>query len=125
MGDHSSEIDVDPLLIRLVGSQMSAVVFVRDYMQLQFDGPLITITANVITRIAEKVFGMQDLGFRDALVSHIGHRVTGASVHKGEAISIKLSEDREIRISLRDEDRDWRPEAAVLTFPRGPWNTYP
>jgi hypothetical protein len=36
-------------LSRIVGEQLSAVVFVQDYLQLQFDGPTLTLSGATLT----------------------------------------------------------------------------
>ena len=103
MCDQNTESVADPLS-QLVGRELSAVVFVRDYLQLQFDGPLLTITSSVVARIADSVFRMEEPGFKDALVGQIGHTVAGTRVCVDEAISITFSGDREILISLLGAD---------------------
>jgi hypothetical protein len=124
MSEDNKESDAG-LLKRLVGCELSAVVFVRDYLQFQFDGPYLTVTTSVVVRIADNLFAGTDQGFKDALVSQIGHTVGSVSLILEEVINLRLDGDREIRISLRPEDRSWIPEAAILQMDKVAWAVYP
>jgi hypothetical protein len=51
----------------LIGEQLSAVTFVQDYLQLQFDGPRLTVFSHPVVMLGDKTFHWGKPGFRDAL----------------------------------------------------------
>lgn len=88
-----------PLLRSLVGSELSSVVFIQDYLQLVFQPALVGAPdPGVLRPEMTGVFGTLsaftlptlhtdgrhlrsgDPGYRDTLVEQIGRRVTGAEV---------------------------------------------
>jgi hypothetical protein len=102
------------LLEVLIGRDLASVVFVRDYVQLGFDGPQLTAVTNpeVITRSKRFVWG--DPGYRDALCEQIGKIVLQAKTIEGQSLTISFDNNVEIAISLRPEDYR-TAEAAVFT----------
>lgn len=111
-GAGSTELD------DLIGRPLSAVVFVQDYLQLQFDGSVLTLlvwpaVANFGT---EKDFNSP--GYRDFLCDRIGASVTDARVIADQALSISLSDGSSITASLRSDSYEG-PEAAIYTTQDG------
>jgi hypothetical protein len=91
-------------LSAIVGAELSAVVFVRDYVQLQFDGPILTaITLPVIVTAAGPVRA-GERGYRDALCEQIGKEISSVSITENDSIKITLFDNSTIVISLRPED---------------------
>lgn len=70
----------DSLLSGLVGLELSSVVFVADYLQLDFGGPCLSVYVWPQVVSANHIRGLGDPGYRDALCDLIGRRVT----HAGE-----------------------------------------
>jgi hypothetical protein len=105
----------------IVGRQLSAVVFVQDYVQLQFDGPSLTaITWPVVTtENTEYAYG-QPL-YRDILCERITKAVHSASIKEGEEIRINFNDGSVITISLKPDSYS-AAEAAI--FADGPENTW-
>ncbi|MEV6860639.1 hypothetical protein AB0M44_06515 [Streptosporangium subroseum] len=65
----------DSLFPALVGEEMSSVIFVRDYVQLDFNGPRLSLFSWPQIAVDSEVRLMGDPGYRDALCSLIGHTV--------------------------------------------------
>lgn len=84
--------------------ELAAVTFVRDYVQLQFDGP--TITAVTLPSVCNsgKVFASGSPGWRDQLCGRIGKRVSRAIARAGVCLQIDFIDGSSIAISLRPED---------------------
>jgi hypothetical protein len=98
---------------RLVGRELAAVTFVRDYVQLAFDGPSLTAITPPTVRIGHRQLKPGDHGYRDALCDRIGAAVRDVSVSEGDALQIAFSDDSQFRISLRPEDYSG-PEAVIV-----------
>jgi hypothetical protein len=96
----------------LIGRQLSAVTFVRDYVQLHFDGPTISAFTWPTVSTSYGVVKVGDVGYRDSLCSCIGKTVLTAIVDVGERLEIAFSDGFAIAISLRTDDRE--VEEAVL-----------
>ena len=105
----------------LAEQELSGVVFVQDYVQLQFDDSGLTAVTLPTVMANEHTYlpGMQ--GYRDALCERIGHTVVDARIHEGEGIELEFDDGSVISISLRSEDYVG-PEAAI--FHGGPNQTW-
>lgn len=68
----------------IVGSEMSSVIFIRDYLQLVFEGVdrTQTLTAFSITSVSIKGMDYQNYeqGYRDALCSLINSKVIARNI---------------------------------------------
>jgi hypothetical protein len=98
-------------------SELSSVVFVRDYLQFVFEGEhnnvilsAFTLPIAIINAVEYK--GYSD-GYRDALCSLINKVVKETFAKEGELIKITFEDGDRLEISLRQEDYDG-PEAAML-----------
>jgi hypothetical protein len=100
----------------IIGEKLSAITFVLDYWQLQFDGPSI----NALSRISVSADGMDlrdgDDQFRNLICSQIGKVVTGVALVQPEAFTISFDDRSSIIISLKWEDYRG-PEAMIFYGP--------
>ncbi|SNS74062.1 hypothetical protein SAMN05216276_10159 [Streptosporangium subroseum] len=69
----------DSLLSALIGEEMSSVIFIRDYVQLDFDGPKLSLFSWPQIAVDSTVRLMGDPGYRDTLCALIGHAVLAAT----------------------------------------------
>jgi hypothetical protein len=77
-------------LLAIEGEQLGAVTFVQDYLQLDFDGPRLTLT--IWPRVVQN--GMtrrfEEAGYRDALCGLIGKIVREAYLVEGDRLQIEF-----------------------------------
>ena len=112
------------VLKRLENARLSAVVFVQDYVQLQFDGPCLTAYVWPTVRDSANTFSQQTPGYRDALCDLIGNVVAEASEEANERLIIQFASGATVEVSLKQSDREG-PEAAMLQDPSGKrWNVW-
>ncbi len=97
----------------IVGEKLSAVTFVLDYWQLQFEGPMINVMSRIEVHNDGATVRDSDFGFRDRLCGQIGKIVTNAELSADE-LTIRFEDRSTIAISIRDEDYHG-PEALLLT----------
>ena len=98
----------------LVGEDLSGVVFVRDYVQLQFDPPPLLNAGTPVT--VESSGGRATLGqeaFANLIISQIGRVVRCVSVLSDVALVIEFDDGSTISVSLRPSDYSG-PEAVNL-----------
>lgn len=88
----------------ITDSELSAVTFVRDYIQLHFDGPTINAYTLPTVVVGGSVFSHADPGYRDALCARIGAKVRAAFADPGQRLQIDFSDGASLSISLRPED---------------------
>jgi hypothetical protein len=88
----------------LIGRDLSSVEFVRDYIQIRFDGPCLTAITDPFILVENKRYSRSDVGFCDMLLSFIGLQVEKAFVEENELIYIQFSGSRSINVSLKPED---------------------
>jgi hypothetical protein len=97
----------------LVGRELASVEFVRDYVQLRFDGPVLSAYTMPKLDVHERKYSTGEDGYCDALVGMIGTVVTEVDV-QSEMIQIGFASGTQVTISLRDEDR-LSTEAALFS----------
>ncbi len=111
------ELVEDPLfgekaLQEIVGEKLSAVTFVMDYIQLAFDGPMITAYTWPTVQAGDRTFRRGDPSYRDELCARVATDVVAVRVPR-DSIEIMFADGSTIRISLRAEDlSEGVPEAA-------------
>jgi len=91
------------ILNELVGSELSSVEFVRDYIQFHFDGPWLTTLTLPSVRNGTGHLRAIDPGYRDALCGQIGIEVAGVGLTE-EELTVRFSDAVVFVVSLRDED---------------------
>jgi hypothetical protein len=70
---------------------VSAVCFVRDYVEFHFDGPLLRSLSNPLVTVGGRQHRFPDVGSRDALCRAIGETVTGLVIADGSAATLHMS----------------------------------
>ena len=71
----------------LIGLELSAVCYVRDYVELHFDGPILRCLADPIIAGSSGRFEHREVGSRDALCALVGEVVLEATDEGDEATS--------------------------------------
>jgi hypothetical protein len=108
----------DSLLRELVDNELASVVFVMDYLQLDFGAARFTAYVWPTVAIGDVALQYGDPGYRDALCAFIAHKVssTEESTEVGLAIRFGLGE-----IVTNPEPADLTgPEIALLQLHKGP-----
>jgi hypothetical protein len=100
-------------LDQLKGNSLSAVTFVQDYLQLQFDGPFLNVFVwpRIIVSAESVSFGAP--GYRDQLCSQIGKTVGGVTVEADASLRLYFTDGSIIDVSLLPESRKG-PESVVF-----------
>ena len=101
----------------LVGAELYAVEFIRDYLRLHFHTPQVDATLTVLT-IATMADDASDAAERStdprAMIRAIGATVRAAAIQPGKLIELGLEDGRAIRVSLANDDLRGGFEAARL-----------
>lgn len=84
----------------LRAEELSAVCFVRDYVELHFDGPIVRAIALPDVTIGEQRFRPGASGWRDALCALIGRKVTNVVLDELH-LELSLTGDASVEIELR------------------------
>ncbi|MER7005789.1 hypothetical protein ABT297_22480 [Dactylosporangium sp. NPDC000555] len=82
---------IDSLLRALIGEDLAEVIFVRDYVQLGFDGPRLSLFVWPRVTLGSTVREIGESGYRDALCDLIGHFVV--DVEESSASGLVLNFD--------------------------------
>jgi hypothetical protein len=90
--------DHRPDLPSVVGDELSAVCFVRDYVELHFDGPVLRLLGDVTVKNDSETKSPSDDGFRDWLCRNIGRRVAAVGPLGGNEIELKFHGNDIIRV---------------------------
>lgn len=94
------------ILDRLLDLELSAITFIRDYLQLHFDGPYLNLyTLPIVIDSEERTCDSTSLKYRNALCNQIGKRVVSTEINKQQKMSIGFEDGVFFVVSLREEDR--------------------
>lgn len=108
----------NPFIV-LKDQQLSSVVFVQDYLQLDFDGYTATFYMWPIVILSEKKFAITDREYRNALCSLISKKVIDILFMEDELLSIIFQFGEKVEISLKNPNA----EIVYFTTPEGEWSS--
>lgn len=81
----------------LVGQELAGVLFIRDYVELHFDGPVLRILGDLNIGPDDQSVVVPEPGSRDALCRSIGHEVVDAQITPQE-IRVSFSSGLVVRV---------------------------
>jgi hypothetical protein len=84
----------------LIGREISAVAFVRDYVEFHFDGPILRSRANPQVAVGEAVYCFPKPGSRDALCLVIGATVQSLDLDDSRHLEFTTSNGCRVRLPL-------------------------
>jgi hypothetical protein len=106
-----------PNLGSLTGEQLSSVIFVADYVQFDFNGPILSAFSPPIVEVQGVRYRFPDRASRDALCSLIQQFVASARAEDNHSISVVFDSGARLSISLSSDDYEG-PEAATFSDPK-------
>ena len=97
--------NLQPLWDQLVGEELSGVVFVRDYLQLQFNPPpqINAYSTRIVISSDGRSAAFGEEAFANLAIALIGHFVRQVKVDAQQSFRIVFTSGSEIMISLRPE----------------------
>ncbi|MDE1175934.1 MAG: hypothetical protein PW789_04940 [Edaphobacter sp.] len=98
----------------IIGTELNAVEFVQDYLQLRFEAPMLTFYAWPHILFSDFSLAYGEPEYRNALCSLIGEKVEEATLEEGDSLTVKFENDTVIALSLREEDLDG-PQAGAYS----------
>jgi hypothetical protein len=98
-------------LKEIIGEYLNSVVFVADYVQLTFNGLILTAYNLPVVKCGDGKVAAGDCGYRDALCDRIQQLLVSAIVREREKITLGFSDGCAFEISLLPEGAF--PEAAT------------
>ncbi|MEU1601567.1 hypothetical protein ABZ468_55320 [Streptomyces sp. NPDC005708] len=102
--------DSDNPLQLLMGAEVSAVCFVRDYVELHFDGPVLRAVSDPFGLYGGREWRFPEPGSLDLMHGYIGKTVDGYELDPDRILALDFGEHR-FAIPL-DHDSRVGPEAA-------------
>jgi hypothetical protein len=106
----------------LVGLDVATVTFVRDYVQIGFDGPLLTcFFPPRIVLPTEGAFAFGKAGYADALVEFINCKLCIGVVIPRKEIKLTFEAGYGLSIDLNPDTAPPGPESAMLKLEDGRW----
>ncbi len=110
-------------LDQIVGEKLSAITFVMDYYQFQFDGPKFNVLTPVSVNSAAGRAASGDDQFRNLVCGQIAKVVRSVSFQAREAIAVTFEDGSEVRFSLKPDDYPG-PEAVVYFGNADVWEVF-
>lgn len=105
----------------VIGNELAAVTFVRDYLQLSFDSPPLTLWVWPRIHREETVLRRGDAGYAESLIALIGRRLVAADELLDLGLTLDFEERTRLTIPLDGTDCNG-PEVAMFDgHPGGFW----
>jgi hypothetical protein len=112
---------VETVLGKLVAEKLASVIFVRDYVQLDFDDARLTAYVWPTVTTGTSTVSLADAGYRDALCSFIGHEVLATTEAAEVGLVVEFDSGS---IVINPEPTELRgPEIAQLSAYDPMWQT--
>jgi len=108
----------NPFIV-LKDQQLSSVIFVQDYLQLDFDGYTVTCYEWPKVILSDGKFVIDDKEYRNVLCSLIAKKVSNTSLIEDETFVINFQTGEEINITLTNA----KEEVIYFTTPEGEWSS--
>jgi hypothetical protein len=105
-------------LSRVVGEQLTTVMFVMDYLKLQFNDPVLTVLTPVLVRMGDRSYQLGDLPWRDSLCDRITRTVSELFL-AADHLQITFDDGSNFLITLKDEARAGN-EAILFEYRKAP-----
>lgn len=86
----------------LVGEELAAVSFVRDYVEFWFDGPILRALTNPSVTIGGRTFAYPEPESFEKLAKQVGARVEELVIEDGISCRFRLSNGSQVSIPLVD-----------------------
>jgi hypothetical protein len=114
--------NLQPLWDQLVGEDLSGIVFVRDYLQLQFNPPpqINVYSKRVVVSSGGRSAAFGEDAFANLAISLIGRFVREVHVDAPKSFRIVFTDESEIMIALRSEHYEG-PEAVDFQGRNNQW----
>ena len=110
-------------LDHIIGQKLSAIVFIMDYYQFQFDGPSFDVLTPVTVISSGGRARSGDDQFRNLVCGQIDKVVCSVSLRIGEALTVAFDDDSQIQFSLKEQDYPG-PEAVIFRENEGEWSVF-
>jgi hypothetical protein len=108
-------------LNELAGEKLSSVVFVMDYLQLDFNGNRFTLYIWPEVLVGEDVFHITDEQYRNKLCAIITHVVKHVVYTEQQSLEIHFVEGNQIRLFLNPNNPDIVAEIGIYTDVNEKW----
>lgn len=106
-------------LLDLKGKSISAIVFVLDYLQIQFDGSILTFLDYPKVEVSNNIFSFGESEYRNKICEFIGKSVSAVHYVENDIFSLSF-DSAKIYCSINPEDYT-SPE--MIIFDDGKGNT--
>ena len=104
----------------LVGEEVSAISFVRDYVEIHFDGPILRSLTDPIIAIEDSLYRFPKEGARDALCRMVGSTVLAVAMDEGRALELTTNNGCVLTIRLDEERPPWGESMHFVPRPNAP-----
>ncbi len=83
---------------------LNSVIFVMDYVQFTFNGPILSAFTWPAIENAGEMLLWDDAGYRDALCALITHHAVDVRIRRDESLTLTFDTGAMLRVSLRAEE---------------------
>lgn len=100
----------------LLNMKVNSIIFIEDYIQITFNGPILTAYVWPVIQMDGHTYTTDDLGYRNKLCSLIGKKVIRAEFKNDNYIKLEFVNDINFTISLAENESVIGPEFATFSL---------
>lgn len=108
----------------LIGEQLSSVIFVQNYLQLDFDGNRLTCFVWPEVVIGNEVYGFGQDQYRNQLCSLIATKVEKVIFLEAIKLQLVFESSSEVRLSLNPQNPEIVVEIATFKDSKDNWSFF-
>lgn len=109
---------VDPIL----GKCLSSVDFVRDYLQLRFEGgSVMTLLIWPMIIDGDRITDFGNDDYKEKLAAFVGKELVGGTVVPADHMTLDFGRGRQLTVSLVSEAYEGRPEGIIFKSREAGW----
>ena len=117
---NSNEKTLSELKGILIGRQLSSIIFVQNYLQVDFDGDKFTVYIFPQVIVNNEVFNIQKVGYRDALCTLIASIVSDIILEVKSTLTIVFENGNRLVFNIDPEDA-YEYEKLIFSLSKGDW----
>lgn len=102
---------MEEILEQLIGKEVAGISFIRDYIEISFDGPILRYYIAPVLYTPE-IIDIENINWRNSLCSLIGDTVTDIVCHKDIHIEISFRSGKRLIVDMVENP----PHGEMMNF---------
>jgi len=107
------------ILEELIGKELAGVGFIRDYVEIYFDGPILRYYVFPVLHTSEEIINTEKINWRDSLCSLIGDVVSDIVCEEDIHVEVIFKSGKKLVVDMT-ENPPWGEMMHFVPYLNGP-----